>query len=241
MLALEHVEYTIGGKAILRDVSLNAPAKQTLAILGASGSGKSTILRVILGLAQPDRGAVRIGDKDITQIAYAELVEIRKRMGIVFQEGALFDSLTVGENVGYYFLEHERQTHSQVADRVLAMLAEVGLEHTVDMMPEQLSGGMRRRVAIARALIYQPDIILYDEPTTGLDPVAGASILELINRLKAEHQVTSVIVTHDLEDAAQVADNFVVIRQGEVAWQGSKKQFVAKQPQVVKTFYAVEA
>jgi phospholipid/cholesterol/gamma-HCH transport system ATP-binding protein len=194
-------------------------------------------LRIILGLIKPMRGEVWLFGQELSQLPYQELVEIRKHMGIVFQEGALFDSLTVGENVGYYYLEHTRQTHAEVAPRVQAMLDTVGLGHTIDLMPDQLSGGMRRRVAIARALIYKPQLILYDEPTTGLDPVASRSITDLINRLKVEHKVASVMVTHDMEDALVVADRFIVIQEGRVAWTGTRRQFASQQSRLVEEFY----
>lgn len=237
MIELHNVDYSIGAHEILKGVSLAVGEKETLAILGASGSGKSTILRLMLGLIQPVKGEVWLFGRELASLPYPELVEIRKRMGIVFQEGALFDSLTVGENVGYYYLEHTRQTHAEVAPRVQAMLDTVGLGHTIDLMPEQLSGGMRRRVAIARALIYQPQLILYDEPTTGLDPVASKSITDLINLLKTEHKVASVIVTHDLEDALAVADRFIVIQEGRVAWTGTRRQFASQQNRLVEMFY----
>lgn len=241
MVELQSVDYAIAGNPILRDVSLAVRERETLAILGASGSGKSTILRVMLGLARPDAGRVLVAGQELVRLAYAELVEVRKKIGIVFQDGALFDSLTVGENVGYYFMEHGRRTHEQVAPQVREMLATVGLEHTVDMMPDELSGGMRRRVAIARALIYRPSLILYDEPTTGLDPVARESILELINQLKREHHVTSVLVTHSLNDAAQVADRFVVIRAGRVVWTGSRRQMLAQEKRLLAFYQPAEA
>ncbi len=237
MLELAHVDLALGGRPILTDVGFRVDEHETLAVLGASGSGKSTLLKVILGLLLPDRGQVRVRGRDLAQVSYPELVALRKRMGIVFQEGALFDSLTVGENVGYYFMEHEGLSHAEVAPRVLEMLETVGLRHTVDLMPEELSGGMRRRVAIARALLYRPELILYDEPTTGLDPVAAASIRELVNRLKREHRVTSVVVTHDLDDAAEVADRMVIIRAGRVAWSGSRRQFLNQRERLLEEHY----
>jgi phospholipid/cholesterol/gamma-HCH transport system ATP-binding protein len=238
MLELRHVDLALGGRPILTDVGFSVGEQETLAVLGASGSGKSTILKVILGLLRPDRGQVLVRGRDLAQVSYRELVAMRRRMGIVFQEGALFDSLTVGENVGYYFMEHEGLSHAQVEARVLEMLETVGLRHTVDMMPDELSGGMRRRVAIARALLYRPDLILYDEPTTGLDPVAAGSILELINRLKREHRVTSVVVTHDLDDAAEVADRMGVVQAGRLAWSGSRRQFLAQRARLLKDYYS---
>lgn len=240
MVELQEVDYSLQGKPILRRVSLTVARQETLAILGASGSGKSTILRIMLGLARPDRGRVLVHRQDLQQLTYAELVEIRKNMGIVFQEGALFDSLTVGENVGYYYMEHENLSSDEVEPRVREMLAMVGLEHTLDMMPDELSGGMRRRVAIARALIYQPSLILYDEPTTGLDPVATESILELINRLKQNRQVASVLVTHQWEDAARVADRFVVIQSGAVAWHGDRKAFLRRRSRIVEDYFRIQ-
>ncbi|MBN1596340.1 ATP-binding cassette domain-containing protein [candidate division FCPU426 bacterium] len=237
MVELKNIDYAIGGNQILQDVSLTVGGKETLAILGASGSGKSTILKVILGLAKPDRGEVMIQGQDISLVTYSELVDIRKKIGIVFQDGALFDSITVGENVGYYFMEHKNLSHEEVEPLVLEMLDTVGLKHTLDMMPDELSGGMRRRVAIARALIYKPSLILYDEPTTGLDPVAKDSILELIDKLKEEHNVASVIVTHDLDDAYQAADRFVVIRNGQVVWGGTRRQFAAQRDKMIAKYF----
>jgi phospholipid/cholesterol/gamma-HCH transport system ATP-binding protein len=237
MVELESVDYSIQDIPILRDIRLQVRAQETVAVLGASGSGKSTILRMILGLIRPDRGRVRVLDRDLETLTYAQLTEVRKHLGIVFQEGALFDSLTVGENVGYYFLEHERLSHQAVERRVRDMLSLVGLEHTMDMMPDELSGGMRRRVAIARAVIYEPSLLLYDEPTTGLDPVATDSILTLIDRLKKERRVASIVVTHQWEDAARVADRFVVIAAGRVAWQGSRSAFLRSRRRIVEDFF----
>lgn len=237
MLELKNVSYSIGDKQILDNVSLTVGGQETLAVLGASGSGKSTILRVILGLAKPDKGEVIINGRDITKVKYRELVDLRKKFGMVFQDGALFDSLTIGENVGYYFLEHDRKSHEEVEAEVLEMLQTVGLSHTIDMMPDELSGGMRRRIAIARALIYRPELILYDEPTTGLDPLSRNSILELIDKLKKEHHVASIIVTHNMDDAEKVADRFMVVQDGAVAWEGKKRAFMSKHNEIISKYF----
>lgn len=240
MLELNNINYAIGKKQILHNVSLSVKGETTLAILGASGSGKSTILRIILGLAHPQSGQVLIQGRDLSAVSYSELVNIRKKFGMVFQDGALFDSMTVGENVGYYFMEHEKKSHAQVESRVMKMLETVGLEHTIDMMPDELSGGMRRRVAIARALIYRPDLILYDEPTTGLDPISRDSILDLIDKLKKEHHVASIIVTHNMDDAEKAADNFLVIQNGCVAWTGSKRTFVSQHSKMIARYFSIK-
>jgi phospholipid/cholesterol/gamma-HCH transport system ATP-binding protein len=240
MIRLQNVTYAVAGQEILRGIDLEVKRNETVVILGASGSGKSTILRLILGLIEPTLGSIQVLGQDLGTLNYTALVQLRKKMGIVFQEGALFDSLTVGENVGYFFMEHDRQSHAQVEPRVMEMLATVGLAHTIDYWPEQLSGGMRRRIGIARALIYRPELILYDEPTTGLDPVASDSILDLIQKLKREHRVTSIVVTHDLEVAAQIADRLLVIRNGSVVWSGTKRSFVAQQKKIVSLYYQSE-
>jgi phospholipid/cholesterol/gamma-HCH transport system ATP-binding protein len=226
------VNYSVDGRQILHDLNFYLRDQETLAILGSSGTGKSTLLKLILGLYRPDSGEVLIEGRDINALSYEELVEVRKKLGIVFQEGALFDSLTIGENVGYYLMEHR-----EVEPLVLEMLETVGLGHTIDMTPDQLSGGMRRRVAIARALIYNPSLILYDEPTNGLDPVATDNILRLINQLKHHRKVASVIVTHDFNDAARVADHFVIIQHGRIAWRGSRHDFLANRKRMLCEFF----
>lgn len=240
MLELKNISYAIDGQPILSNVSLRLSGETTLAILGASGSGKSTILRIILGLASPDEGQVLINGVDINRLRYSQLVDIRKKFGMVFQDGALFDSMTVGENVGYYFMEHHHLKHHEVESQVMAMLETVGLKHTIDMMPNELSGGMRRRIAIARALIYHPELILYDEPTTGLDPISREIILNLINKLKHDHHVASIMVTHSITDAQKVANHFLIIQNGCVAWVGSKQAFTKKQHKIMENYFSAD-
>jgi phospholipid/cholesterol/gamma-HCH transport system ATP-binding protein len=226
MIEFRHINYSIAGKQIIKDVSFRIPNGESRVIMGHSGSGKSTILRLILGLACPDSGEILIDGENICGMKAKRLREIRKRIGMVFQEGALFDSLTVGENVGYYLLEYSKFKLGEIEDKVRQMLGFVGLsEDIIDHLPEQLSGGMQRRVAIGRALLStDPKIMLYDEPTTGLDPQMTENIITLINRLRDVRHVTSIVVTHQISDAFEMSDKFIIIDDGEVAFDGDLAQ-----------------
>jgi phospholipid/cholesterol/gamma-HCH transport system ATP-binding protein len=234
-----HFSYT-PGIPILKGVDLQVARGEVLVILGGSGSGKSTILRLILGLLDADSGRILFDGEDITNAKGDTLVELRHRMGMVFQEGALFDSLTVGENVGYYLLEHgmdNARDLPEVERRVRETLALVGLEHTIDKMPGELSGGMRRRVSAARTLIYSPDLILYDEPTTGLDPATCENFCKVMNDIKREKGVASIMVTHNMEDALVVGDKFLLLKHGVPEWQGSAAELKAKPADFLMTFF----
>jgi len=224
MIELRNIDFSYEDKPVLRNVSFRVEPSEAVVIMGPSGSGKSTILRLILGLENPQQGQVVIDGRDISALKEKTKREIRKKIGMVFQEGALFDSLTVGENVGYYLLEHTKLSFEEISHRVCQMLGFVGLDadEVVDKLPEQLSGGMRRRVAIGRALLStDPKIMLYDEPTTGLDPQATDKVLDLIKKLHQEKSVSSIAVTHQIVDAFAMADRFIVICGGEVAFDGS--------------------
>jgi phospholipid/cholesterol/gamma-HCH transport system ATP-binding protein len=244
LVEFRNVHFSYGPQAkIIDGVSFGLRKNETLVILGGSGSGKSTILRLLLGLIDADSGEILVKGKDITQLKEAELVPLRKTVGMVFQDGALFDSLTVGENVGYFLLEHgmdNRRDFPEVERRVRAVLKLVGLEHTIDMMPSELSGGMRRRVAAARTLVYQPELILYDEPTTGLDPATCENMTKVINDIKREAGVTSIMVTHNLEDAWAVGDHFLLIRDGKALWKGSAAELKAKPANTLERFFRGE-
>ncbi len=224
MIELRQVHFAYEEKPVLINVSFGIEDGEALVIMGPSGSGKSTILRLILGLENPQQGQVLIDGQNISQLKESDKREIRKKIGMVFQQGALFDSLMVGENVGYYLLEHTDLPLSEISQRVSRMLGFVGLdsEEIIDKLPEQLSGGMQRRVAIGRALLStDPKIMLYDEPTTGLDPQATANVIQLINKLHDERHICSIMVTHQIADALAVGDRFVVVVEGEVAFDGT--------------------
>jgi phospholipid/cholesterol/gamma-HCH transport system ATP-binding protein len=205
-------------RPILRGVSFDLAPGTTKVVLGGSGSGKTTILRLILGLLRPDAGSVRVAGTEVNGLSEEELRPVRLGMGMVFQEGALFDSLTVGQNVGYRLVEDGELSAEEVEATVAEMLGFVGLGEFGHRMPAELSGGQRRRVALARALVTRPQIMLYDEPTTGLDPITAAAITDLIVKARDLDGVTSILVTHQLRDAFNVARTFVYREGGEYVY-----------------------
>ena len=210
MIEFRGVHKSFGDEVVLNNVSFRIDRSETMIILGASGSGKSTILKLILGLIRPEAGEIIIDGQDITSLRERELVAVRRGIGMIFQEGALFDSLNVRENVGYRLYEDGVEDESEIETAVRRELSFVGLEEAIDKMPAQLSGGMKRRVGIARALLGSPPVVLYDEPTAGLDPLTKRSIMELMIRLRDLEGVTSVFVTHDLHAASIMANEYAV-------------------------------
>jgi phospholipid/cholesterol/gamma-HCH transport system ATP-binding protein len=202
-------------RPILQGVSFDLAPGTTKIVLGGSGSGKTTILRLILGLLKPDSGSIHVDGTEVGRLGEEELRPFRLKIGMVFQEGALFDSLTVGENVGYRLVEDGDMPEDEIEARVREMLGFVGLEKLYGRMPSELSGGQRRRVAFARALVARPQIMLYDEPTTGLDPITATTITDLIAKVRDLDGVTSILVTHQLRDAFNVARTFMAKENGE--------------------------
>jgi phospholipid/cholesterol/gamma-HCH transport system ATP-binding protein len=196
---------------ILRDISFSVPARETLVLLGETGTGKTLTLKLAAGLLKPTRGSVSVLGQEVSTMSEKELLHLRERIGFVFQEGALFDSMTVGENVAYR-LREEHVKEEEIEPRVKEALQFVELEHTADQLPSELSGGMRRRVSIARALINRPDIVLYDSPTAGLDPVTSQTIISLIMRLRDVYGVTALLATQRLQDGFALA-NFIFDKQ----------------------------
>jgi phospholipid/cholesterol/gamma-HCH transport system ATP-binding protein len=231
---IEQVWKSFADHAVLRGLDLEVPRGATLIVMGGSGSGKTVLLRLTAGLIKPDRGRVAVLGVDITPLREEALLPLRRRMGFVFQGAALFDSLTVYENVAYPLREHVRLSEREVAERVHTKLALVGLRDIDDELPAELSGGMRKRVGIARALVLEPELVLYDEPTAGLDPSNSRLITELVESLKAQAITeTAMIVTHDLEFAKSVADLIAILIGGRIAQVGAPKAiFESHQPEV---------
>lgn len=202
----------------LEGITFDVPASGTEIILGGSGSGKSTILKLILGLIKPESGTVEVDGADVGKMEEQELMAVRGKIGMVFQEGALFDSLTVAENVGFRLREKEHVSEEEFEERVRALLGFVELDEFYDRMPSDLSGGQRRRVAVARAMAHRPELILYDEATTGLDPITASTICNLMVKLRDLEGVSTVLVTHQLRDAFQIAQEFVFMKDGQMTY-----------------------
>ena len=216
MIELKQVEKSFGDKKVLKGISLRVEDGETLALIGGSGSGKSTMLRLMIGLDRPTAGEIWIDGTEITQLSEEELDEVRLSMGMVFQYSALFDSMTVRDNVAFGLREHTDYDEEEIQEIVREKLSLVGLPGSEDMMPGELSGGMKKRVGLARALAFGPSIIFYDEPDSGLDPVMTRKIDDLIIETQKKLGVTSIVVTHDMESACLVADRIAMLYQGEI-------------------------
>ena len=237
VLAVDDLHKSFGNQKVLDGISLAVGRGETLAVLGRSGTGKSVLLRVIIGLQKPDSGSVCIHGQDIAGLTLDQMGEIRKKMGFLFQHGALYDSLTVEENVAFP-LQHHKKEMSKVerGDRVRELLAEVGMESALGKMPSDISGGMQKRVGLARALALEPDILLLDEPTAGLDPISAAEIDDLVLKLQEEHHVASIVVTHDLHSAKTIADRLALLNEGNVVIEGNFEELQKSDVEFVREF-----
>jgi phospholipid/cholesterol/gamma-HCH transport system ATP-binding protein len=206
-------------------------------VLGRSGTGKSVLLRLIIGLEKPDSGSVRIHGQDITGLALDQLGGVRKKMGFSFQHSALYDSLTVEQNVAFPLEHHKKEmSKSDKAERVRQLLTEVGMEGAFQKMPSDISGGMQKRVGLARALALEPDILLLDEPTAGLDPISSGEIDDLVLKLQQEHHMASIVVTHDLHSAKTIADRLALLNEGNVVIEGSFEELQNSDIEFVREF-----
>jgi phospholipid/cholesterol/gamma-HCH transport system ATP-binding protein len=219
-LVVSKLYKSFGEQKVLSGVDLTADRGETVVVLGRSGTGKSVLLKLIVGLLRPDSGEIRIHGREIASLDAAGLNEARKKMGFLFQQAALYDSLTVEENVAFPLERHTSLPDADRRERVRSLLANVGMEKDLSKMPSDISGGMQKRVGLARALALDPDILLFDEPTSGLDPITAAEIGDLIVKLKNERNLTSIVVTHDVHGAKSFADRVVLLREGKVVIDG---------------------
>ena len=235
-IVIESVWKRLGTKEVLRGVDLNVAPGESVVIIGRSGTGKSVLLKHVIGLMHPDGGTVRVEGIDVPSLGGKEMLELRKQMGMLFQGGALFDSLTVGENVGLPLREHTDMAETQVDLVVHEKLHLVGLESAESMRPSNLSGGMKKRAALARALALNPKIMLYDEPTTGLDPITADLINRLIRRLQERLGITSIAVTHDMRSAYHIADRIAMLHEGRIHAIGTPAEIQATSDPAVRQF-----
>lgn len=236
MIKIENLTVKYGTRVVVKDVNLEVKKGRTLVVMGLSGVGKSTILRCIAGLMKPESGNIYIQEKEITRLKQSEFDKILKKTGMVFQSPALFDSLTVGENVAFRLREHTKLPEEEIRMIVSEKLSIVDLAGKEHLFPSQLSGGMQKRASLARTLTTNPEIILYDEPATGLDPIMCNVINNLINSLKEKFGVTSIVVTHDLESAFTVADEIAMLYNGVIIERGTVQEFKNSKNLVVRQF-----
>jgi phospholipid/cholesterol/gamma-HCH transport system ATP-binding protein len=236
MIIVRELTKSFGSLHVLEGINLEISDGQCLVILGRSGTGKSVLLKLICGLIKPDSGSIQLDGVEINGLPYGELANLRKRMGMLFQMAALFDSMTVGENVGLALREHTPMGKGEIRQVVAEKLALVGLEGIEDKKPADLSGGMRKRVGLARAIAMDPAYVLYDEPTTGLDPITAQQINILIRQLQEKLKITSVVVTHDLKSASYVGDRLCLLHEGEIRFDGTPDEMESSEDPIVQQF-----
>lgn len=225
-----------GSQAILDGVNFSISPGETLVVLGRSGTGKSVLLRLLIGLQTHDSGSIQVLGQELTALAEAPRYELRKRVGFVFQNSALYDSMTVAENVEFPLKYQQRMPARERRDRALALLSQVGMEASADKMPSDLSGGMKKRVGLARALALEPAIMLYDEPTAGLDPITSGEINELILKLKQDRAMSSIVVTHEIHSAQVIADRVALLNLGKIVFDGSFEELKHSEDGFVSLF-----
>ncbi len=236
MINIIDIHKSFGGNYVLQGVNLEIKKGESVVVIGGSGSGKSVLLKHIIGLLKPDKGTVLIDNVDISKLSEEELNEVRKRFGMLFQAAALFDSMNVWENVGFGLKQHTHLHDDEIKEIAVQKLKMVGLVNVENLMPSELSGGMRKRVGLARAIAMEPEILLYDEPTTGLDPILADAINELIMDMRIKLHITSVAITHDMKSAYKIADRIAMLYNGVVVGSGTPEEIRNTTDPVIRQF-----
>lgn len=237
VIDIEHLKKAFGKNVILKDINLKINRGETIVTLGKSGTGKSVTLKCIVGLIKPDSGTIKVLGKNIPDLSYEELQYIRKKIGFVFQSGALYDSMSVRENLQFPLIRNTDLKKDEIDKKVEEVLKDVGLTQAIDKMPSELSGGMKKRIGVARTIIMNPEIMLWDEPTTGLDPETTRDISHLIVRMQRKYKVSSIVVTHDMICAKIVANRIVVLKDGEYTESGSYDELENSDDDFVRSFF----
>ena len=236
LIEIHDVHKSFGDNHVLRGVNLNISHGESMVVIGGSGTGKSVLIKCIIGILKPKQGKIFVAGKDIISLKEKELYELRKKFGMLFQAGALFDSLKVWENVGFGLLQHTDLSEKEVKEHAIGKLNLLGLYNIEDLMPSELSGGMRKRVSLARAIAIEPEILLYDEPTTGLDPIRADSINELIVEMREKIKVTSIAITHDMVSAYKIGDRIAMLYQGKIIEVGTPDEIKNSHNEIVQQF-----
>jgi len=236
LIEVRDIHKSFGNNHVLRGTTLQIKHGESMVVIGGSGTGKSVLIKCIIGILKPERGEIFVAGREIGSLKEKELYELRKKFGMLFQAGALFDSMRVWENVGFGLLQHTSLSEKEVRDRAIEKLNLLGLHRIEDLMPSQLSGGMRKRVSLARAIAMEPEILLYDEPTTGLDPIRADAINELIVEMREKIKVTSITITHDMVSAYKIADRIAMLYQGRIIEVGTPEQIKHSTNEIVQQF-----
>lgn len=238
VIDIQNLKMSFGDLKVLDGITLQLHEKENLVVLGKSGSGKSVLIKCIVSLLKHDKGSITVGKHELTDINDEELIKVRRKIGFLFQGAALYDSMTVRENLTFALSRlKEEFSKQEINDKIIEALENVGLPDAIDKMPSELSGGMKKRIGLARTLVVHPDIILYDEPTTGLDPITSNEISHLINETKAKFNNASIIITHDMNCVKTVADRIVMIKDGKVYKDGNLEEFINDKDEYIQSFF----
>ncbi|MCW3076582.1 MAG: transporter ATP-binding protein [Bacteroidetes bacterium] len=238
VIEVKNLKISFGSQDVLKDVSFNLHKGENLVVLGKSGSGKSVLIKCLTELLRPDSGSMVVLGKTVNSMDRHELAELRKQIGFLFQSGALYDSMTVRANLEFPLTRMNRKVNKEeINERIKKVLDNVGLGHAIDKMPAELSGGMRKRIALARTIIVDPVIMLYDEPTTGLDPITSREISVLINDVQEKYNTSSIIITHDMDCAREVADRVIMLKEGQIVAEGTLEELEESEDEWIRSFF----